>query len=108
MPCWPPHRPRQRSLSCLGGTMADQSAILSAVSAQTALEVLHWRLACEALQDLDAVAAPQAWASLETYLRHQVRDRLGAIVAGLVAEAVVLERRTAAGHDVGDIRRELL
>ncbi|QNJ96394.1 hypothetical protein HZU40_30260 [Mycolicibacterium fluoranthenivorans] len=82
--------------------------MLSAETAQTALEVLHWRLACEALQDLDAVAAPQAWASLETYLRHQVRDRLGAIVAGLVAEAVVLERRTAAGHDLGDIRRDLL
>ena len=78
------------------------------LSAQTASEVLHWRLACETLEDLDTVAAPEAWGSLETYLRRQVRDRLSAIVAGLIAEATVLQRRAESGHDIGDVRRDLL
>lgn len=89
--------------------MADPRATsAAAATAQTALEVVHWRLACEALQDLDAIAAPEAWATLETYLRQRVRDRLAAIVAGLVAEAVVLQRRAVSGHDIDDVRRDLL
>jgi hypothetical protein len=80
----------------------------TALRAQTGSEALHWRLACEALVDLDAVAAPESWASLETYLRQRVRDRLAAIVSGLVAEAAVLERRVGAGGDVADIRHDVL
>ena len=81
---------------------------MRALREQTAAEALHWRLASEALVDLDAVAAPESWASLEIYLRQRVRDRLTAIVSGLVAEAAVLERRSAAGGDVADIRRDVL
>ena len=46
-----------------------------------AQEIAHWRFACDALADLDAVASPAAWASLEEYLRMRVRDRLAAAVA---------------------------
>lgn len=88
--------------------MADAAGVAEAVREQTLAEVQHWRLAAEALRDLDAVAAPEAWASMEEYLRHQVRDRLGAIVAGLVAEAAVLERRADSGRDIRDIRKDLL
>ncbi|MDT0354015.1 hypothetical protein [Pseudonocardia charpentierae] len=75
---------------------------------QTAAEVAHWRLAAEALADLDAVAAPEAWASLEEYLRHSVRDRLAGIVASLVAEARALERAAEAGRDPDAVRAGLL
>jgi hypothetical protein len=80
----------------------------AALREQTAQEALHWRLAAESLADLDTVAAPEAWASIEVYLRHRVRDRLSAIVAGLVAESVVVERKVAAGGDVADVRRDVL
>ena len=83
-------------------------AVLGAARDQTAAEARHWRLAAQALADLDAVAAPDAWASMETYLRQRLRDRLGGIVAGLVSEAMRLEQRAAAGRDVRTLRRDVL
>lgn len=88
--------------------MADLSSLTRAVRGQTLAEVQHWRLAAEALADLDAIAAPASWASLEVYLREQVRSRLAGIVSGLVAEAAVLEGRAAAGRDIRSVRRDLL
>lgn len=75
---------------------------------QTAAEVAHWRLAAEALADLDAVAAPHAWAALEDYLRRSVRDRLGQVVAALVAEAHQLQRMVDDGADPERVRISLL
>lgn len=75
---------------------------------QTEAEVGHWRLATEALADLDAVAAPDAWAGLEEYLHRSVRNRLGEVVAALTAEARALQRLLDAGHDPADVRRGLL
>lgn len=75
---------------------------------QTEAEVAHWRLATEALADLDAVAAPDAWAGLEKYLHRSVRNRLGEVVAALTAEARALQRMLDAGHDPADVRRGLL
>jgi hypothetical protein len=56
------------------------------VDRQTEAELAHWRLAVEALADLDAIAAPEAWAALEDYLQRKVRDRLSEVVSTLVAE----------------------
>lgn len=85
--------------------MAD---VTRALREQTAAEALHWRLAAEALADLDAVAAPEAWASMEAYLCEHVRGRLAGMVAGLVAEAGVLARRTDGGGDLALLRRDVL
>ena len=73
-----------------------------------AAEAAHWRLAAEALADLDAVAAPQAWAALEEYLRRGVRDRLIGVVAALVAEATAVQRMLGDGTGPDGVRRALL
>jgi hypothetical protein len=80
----------------------------SAATRQTAAEVAHWSLATEALADLDDVAAPEAWASLERYLERGVRDRLEGVVASLVEEAHSLQRMAASGYDTEVIRRGVL
>lgn len=59
---------------------------------QTEAELAHWRLAAEALADLDTVAAPEAWAALEDYLQRKVRSRLSDVVSVLVAESRALPR----------------
>ncbi|WP_406356398.1 hypothetical protein [Streptomyces sp. NBC_00658] len=75
---------------------------------QTDAEVAHWRMAVEALADLDAVAAPEAWAALEDYLRRSVRDRLSGVVAALTAEGLALQRMLDDGHDLRAVRHGLL
>ncbi|WP_210481598.1 hypothetical protein [Naasia sp. SYSU D00948] len=79
-----------------------------AESRQTLAELTHWRLAAEALADLDAVAAPEAWAGLEVYLQQSVRDRLAAVVAALGVEARALENRAAAGASPESVRSGVL
>jgi hypothetical protein len=79
-----------------------------ALARQTARELAHWRLAVEALADLDAVAAPEAWASLEVYLQQGVRDRLAAVVAALSQEARALERMLGDGHATEMVRDGVL
>lgn len=74
----------------------------------TAAELLHWRLAVDALTDLDAVAAPEAWASLEGYLHQGVRDRLTAVVSSLAQEARALGRMLDDGHPIDTVRRGVL
>ncbi|WP_328475146.1 hypothetical protein OHA21_17700 [Actinoplanes sp. NBC_00393] len=75
---------------------------------QTGAEVAHWRLAVEALADLDTVAAPEAWRALEEYLQREVRARLAALVAGLAAEARALQQAFGSGRDLGEVRAGLL
>jgi hypothetical protein len=75
---------------------------------RTVAEVAHWRLAAVALADLDTVAAPQAWAALEEYLRHGVRDRLAGVVTALVSEAGAVQRMLDDGADPARVRRALL
>lgn len=79
-----------------------------ALARQTAAELTHWRLAVDALADLDAVASPEAWAGLESYLQQGVRDRLAAVVASLAQEARALERMLGDGHAVEVVRRGVL
>lgn len=80
----------------------------AAAARHTAAEVAHWRLAVESLADLDAVAAPEAWASLEEYLQRSIRERLAGVVVSLTQEARALERMTTSGRDTGAIRRGVL
>jgi hypothetical protein len=75
---------------------------------QTESELAHWQLAVEALADLDAVAAPEAWQALENYLRRQVRGRLSEVVAVLVAEGRALRRKLGAGGDPAGTRQAVL
>jgi hypothetical protein len=75
---------------------------------QLMAEVAHWRSAIDALADLDAVAAPAAWAGLEDYLRLRLREPLRAAVAGLAVEAVSLEAALAGGGDLAGARRRVL
>jgi hypothetical protein len=82
--------------------------VAHALRQQTAAEARHWLLAAEALADLDAVAAPEAWASVEDYLRNHVRGRLSGLVAALVSEATVLVRAGEAGGEIGRLRRDVL
>ncbi|WP_410672203.1 hypothetical protein [Amycolatopsis sp. cmx-4-68] len=75
---------------------------------QTEAELVHWKLAVEALADLDTIAAPEAWQALEDYLQRQVRGRLSEVVAVLVAEGRALHRRLTAGGDPAAIREAVL
>jgi hypothetical protein len=79
-----------------------------AAARQTEAEVAHWRLAVEALADLDVVAAPEAWGALEDYLQRSVRDRLAGVVAALTAEGLALQRMLTEGRDLAEVRRGLL
>ena len=75
---------------------------------QTAAEVAHWLLAAQGLADLDDAAAPEAWAGLESYLQHGLRDRMAAMVAALVAEARAVQRLAANGAEPAAARAGVL
>lgn len=75
---------------------------------QLAAELAHWRDACDALRDLDSVAAPAAWAAVEQYLSLKIRDRLNSSTLALASEAVTLERLFATGASVDTTRAAML
>lgn len=75
---------------------------------QLADEIAHWRFASDALADLDSIASPAAWASLEEYLRLRVRDRLAASVAELRMEATSAAGALAAGQPLDAVRERVL
>lgn len=75
---------------------------------QTRSEVAHWRTAVAGLADMDAVAAPDSWTAMETYLQRSVRARLEGIVAQLDTEGRTLEEKLDSGRDLADIRRGVL
>ncbi|GAB2603576.1 hypothetical protein [Kribbella endophytica] len=75
---------------------------------QVQSEVAHWRGAIAGLADLDAVAAPEAWAQLEDYLRFRLRERLVSSIRALAAEGEVLAARIDGGAPLGQSRSSLL
>jgi hypothetical protein len=81
-----------------------------AVRAVLAAELRHWGTAARALGDLETVAAPGAWAALESYLERAVRNRLRAAAAAVTAEADRLTAglAVAAGRDLAEVRAGLL
>lgn len=88
--------------------MTDELRYHDAVVRQTRAEAAHWRLAVESLTDLDAVAAPEAWAAMEEYLRRSVRTRLSRLVTSLLGEARALEQLAAGDADIARVRRDVL
>ena len=76
------------------------------VTEQSALgtEVRHWRRASIALTDLEVLAAPAAWLSLESYLGLSVRSSLRSISTSVVAEADHLSAALAAARTAAELR----
>jgi hypothetical protein len=75
---------------------------------QVRAELAHWRGAIASLTDLDAVAAPAAWAMLEAYLRMRVRERLQRAVAVLEAEGRGIAVSLDASEPVDRVRQRAL
>lgn len=66
-------------------------------------EVRHWRRASIALTDLEVLAAPAAWLSLESYLGLSVRSSLRSVSTSVVAEADHLSAALAAARTAGEL-----
>ncbi|WCI08894.1 hypothetical protein PJ267_02350 [Arthrobacter sp. OVS8] len=67
-------------------------------------EVRHWRRASIALTDLEVLAAPAAWLSLESYLGLSIRSSLRSISTSVVAEADHLSAALAAARTAAELR----
>jgi hypothetical protein len=83
----------------------------TAVKIQLARQVAHWTMAAARLQELDDLASPAAWNSLERYLGLSLRQHLAAVVAQLDREAAILPAALDAAASVTDLlalRRQLL
>jgi len=68
-------------------------------------ELRHWQSAATALTDLDTVAAPAAWASLESYLGLSVRANLRAVAARIAAQADQVAAVLTAATEQSDLAR---
>jgi hypothetical protein len=76
-----------------------------------ASELRHWQAAAHALGDLEMVAAPAAWAALESYLERGVRARLRAVAAAVATDAdrLVADLAVAGSpRDLAGVRAGLL
>lgn len=88
--------------------MSDPS---TAVRTQLARQVAHWTAAAMRLQDLDDLASPSAWNSLERYLGLSIRQHLTMVVKRLKHEATFLQTALDSAFSVADlsaVRRQLL
>src|SRR5262249_30021135 len=91
-----------------GATVAHLHA---AIRAQLTRQVIHWRKAASRLEDLDDLAAPTAWPSLERYMRLSIRHPLSRVVSQLVREGDLLQAALAAAVSPADllrVRKQLL
>jgi hypothetical protein len=82
-----------------------------AVRTQLARQVAHWTAAAARLQDLDDLAPPAAWNSLERYLGLSIRQHLTRVVARLNRDATLLKAAFDSALSIADlatIRRQLL
>jgi hypothetical protein len=82
-----------------------------ATKTQVARQVAHWTAAASRLQDLDDLASPAAWNSLEQYLGLSLRRHLSSVVTRLDREAVLLQVATASActaTELAAIRRQLM
>jgi hypothetical protein len=81
-----------------------------AIRKQLARQVAHWIAAAERLENLEDLAAPAAWNSLELYLGLSVRRHLGSLVQRLNREAGLLQSAfdtATSTADLGAVRRRL-
>jgi hypothetical protein len=83
----------------------------TATRTRLACQVAHWAKATARLQDLDDLASPAAWNSLERYLGLSIRRHLSVVVAQLDRESALLQAALAAAiseADLSAVRRQLL
>ncbi|MBC8019042.1 MAG: hypothetical protein H7X83_11060 [Verrucomicrobia bacterium] len=83
----------------------------SAIKAQLTRQVAHWTSAATRLQDLDDLASPAAWNSLERYLGLAIRKHLTGVVDALNREAAALRAALEMVTSTADLeiaRRKLL
>ena len=81
------------------------------IKTQLAPQVAHWTRAAARLQDLDDLASPSAWSSLERYLGLSIRRYLSEVVTQLDREATLLQAALGAAFSAADllsVRRQLL
>jgi hypothetical protein len=81
------------------------------LAAQLRAELRHWRWAARELSDLDVVAAPSAWAGLESYLGVGVRGSLAGSAGAVVSQADQLAAQmsgSVAGEDLIRLRDRVL
>lgn len=81
-----------------------------AVKTQLVHQIAHWTAAATRLQDLDDLASPAAWSSLERYLGVAIRRHLTEVVAQLGREATLLQAALTAAYsatDLSGVRRQL-
>ena len=82
-----------------------------AIKTQLTRQVAHWAAASARLQNLDDLASPAAWSSLERYLGLSIRQHLSTVVAQLDREATLLQTTLVAAFSAADlstVRRKLL
>jgi hypothetical protein len=83
----------------------------TAVRTQLARQVAHWTAAAMRLQNLDDLASPSAWNSLEQYLGLSIRQHLTMVVERLKREAILLQTSLDSAFSIADlstVRRQLL
>ena len=68
-------------------------------------ELAHWTAAAAALRDLDTLAAPEAWARLESYLGQSVRSSLTGTITRLGQQADRVRFDLDAAQDTADLAR---
>ncbi len=78
---------------------------VAALRAQLARQVTHWTMAVSRLEDLEALAAPGAWAGLERYLGVALRQNLTEAVHRLQKEAATLRAQFDVAQTVNDLER---
>lgn len=82
-----------------------------ALRTQLARQVAHWSAAAARLEELDDLASPAAWASLERYLGLAIRQHLTACVKRLNRESASLQAAFDAASStaaLSAVRRQLL
>jgi hypothetical protein len=83
----------------------------AAIKAQLVRQVAHWTSAAARLRDLDDLASPAAWNSLERYLGLAIRRHLTGVVDALNCEAAALRaalEMVSSAADLEIVRRKLL
>lgn len=83
----------------------------TALKTQVTRQVAHWTSAADRLRNLDDLASPEAWKSLESYLGLSLRQYLGTVVTRLNHEGTLLKDAIDSAHSTADLatlRRPLL
>jgi hypothetical protein len=79
------------------------SDLQSTIKTQLTRQVMHWTKAAARFSDLDDLASPAAWHSLESYLGLAIRRHLATVVAQLVKEGDLLQAALAAAASPADL-----